>query len=68
MIYPQYDWQQSIDRQQDTQVIIYVTVHDILRYGSRPLRRNVRYGPHVEFLIINNSAFLPVVICFDDAS
>ena len=46
----------------DNQVVIYVTVHNILRYGPRSLGRMVRYGPHVDFLIINNSAFLAGLI------
>ena len=32
-----------------SQVIIYVTVHDILRYGPHLLGQIVRYGPHVDF-------------------
>ena len=48
-------------------LLVYVTVHDILRYGSRPRGDTVRYGAHVDFLVINNNAFRPAVICLDVA-
>ena len=52
-------WQWSTDTHEDIQVYRYGTVHDVLRYGRRPLPQTVRYGPHVDLLFSSNGAFLP---------